>query len=74
MIALLWGRVQSAVAAILLVIGAIVSAWVVGRKTGGERARALAAAQEQDARRSADAAARTAQQSTASDRMHRGEF
>lgn len=74
MIALLWSRVQGVVGAILLVIGAIVSAWVVGRKTGGERARALAAAQEQDARRSADAAARDAQQSTAADRLRGGKF
>ena len=36
MIAMLWSRVQGTVAAILLVLGAIVSAWVVGRKTGGE--------------------------------------
>ena len=74
MIALLWGRMQSTFAAILLVIGAIVSAWVVGRKTGGERARAMAAAAEQDARRSADEAARDAQRSTAADRMREGKF
>ena len=74
MIALLWGRMQSTFAAILLVVGAIVSAWVVGRKTGGERARAQAAAAEQDARRSADEAARDAQRSTATDRMREGKF
>lgn len=74
MIALLWGRMQSTFAAILLVVGAIVSAWVVGRKTGGERARAQAAAAEQDARRSADEAARDAQRSTAADRMREGKF
>lgn len=74
MIALLWGRMQSTFAAILLVVGAIVSAWVVGRKTGGERARAMAAAAEQDARRSADEAARDAQRSTAADRMREGKF
>lgn len=74
MIALLWGRLQSTLAAILLVVGAIFSAWVVGRKTGGERARAMAAAAEQDARRSADEAARDAQRSTAVDRMREGKF
>lgn len=74
MIALLWGRVQSVIAAILLVLGAIVSAWVVGRKTGGERVRAQAAAAEQDARRSADEAARNAQRDTAADRLRGGKF
>jgi len=74
MIALLWGKLQSTFAAILLVVGAIVSAWVAGRKTGGERARALAAAEEQETRRSADEAARTAQQSTAADRLRGGKF
>lgn len=74
MIAMLWGRMQSTLAAILLVVGAIVSAWVVGRKTGGERARAHAAAQEQNTRRAADAAARDAQQSGAAERLRRGEF
>ena len=74
MIALLWGRLQSTFAAILLVVGAIVSAWVVGRKTGGERARAMAAAAEQDARRSADEAARVAQRSSAADSLRGGKF
>jgi len=74
MIAMLWGRVQGTVAAILLVIGAIVSAWVVGRKTGGERARAHAAVQEQDTRRAADAAARDAQRSGAAERLRSGQF
>ena len=74
MIALIWGKLQSTLAAILLVVGAIVSAWLVGRKTGGERARAQAAEQEQNARRSADVAARTAQQSTAADRLRTGNF
>jgi hypothetical protein len=70
----LWGKLQSTLAAILVVIGAIVSAWVVGRKTGGERARANAAEQEQETRKSADEAARTAQQSTAADRLRTGNF
>lgn len=74
MIALLWSRVQGVAAAILLVVGAIASAWIVGRKTGGERARTQAAAQEQETRRSADAAARDAQQSNAADRLFRGKF
>ena len=74
MIALLWGRMQSTLAAILVVVGAIVSAWVMGRKTGGERSRALAAEAEQDARRSADEAARDAQRSTAADRLSAGKF
>lgn len=74
MIALLWARLQSTFAAILLVVGAIVSAWIVGRKTGGERARAQAAAAEQDARRSADEAARDAQRTTAADRLREGKF
>lgn len=50
MIALLWGRLQGTVAAIALVVGAIFSAWIVGRKTGGERVRAQAAAHEQEVR------------------------
>jgi hypothetical protein len=70
----LWGKLQGTLAAILIVIGAIVSAWVVGRKTGGERARANAAEQEQETRKSADEAARTAQQSTAADRLRTGNF
>jgi hypothetical protein len=70
----LWGKLQGTLAAILVVIGAIVSAWVVGRKTGGERARANAAEQEQETRKSADEAARTAQQSTAADRLRTGNF
>ena len=74
MIALLWSRVQGLVATIFLVVGAIVSAWVVGRKTGGERARAMAAAQEQDARRSADAAAVAAERSGAAERLRDGRF
>jgi hypothetical protein len=74
MIALIWGKLQSTLAAILMVVGAIVSAWLVGRKTGVERARAQAAEQEQNARRSADEAARTAQQSTAADRLRGGKF
>lgn len=74
MMTLLWGRMQSVVAAIALVIGAIVSAWVAGRKTGGERLRAHAAATEQDARRLADEAARDAQRSSAADRLRDGKF
>jgi hypothetical protein len=70
----LWGKLQGTLAAILIVVGAIVSAWVVGRKTGGERARANAAEQEQETRKSADEAARTAQQSTAADRLRTGNF
>jgi hypothetical protein len=70
----LWGKLQGTLAAILVVIGAIVSAWVIGRKTGGERARANAAELEQEIRKSADAAARTAQQSTAADRLRTGNF
>jgi hypothetical protein len=70
----LWGKLQGTLAAILVVIGAIVSAWVVGRKTGGEHARANAAEQEQETRKSADEAARTAQQSTAADRLRTGNF
>jgi hypothetical protein len=74
MIALLWSRVQGTVAAILLVIGAMVSAWIVGRKTGGERVRAQAAAREQELRETADAAARDAQRFTASERLRDGKF
>jgi hypothetical protein len=74
MISLIWGRVQGALVAVFLVIGAIFSAWIVGRKTGGERARARAADQEQNTRRSADVAARTAEQSTAADRLRDGKF
>jgi hypothetical protein len=72
--AFIWGKLQGTLAAILVVIGAIVSAWVVGRKTGGERARSNAAEQEQEIRKSADEAARTAQQSTAADRLRTGNF
>jgi hypothetical protein len=74
MIALLWSRVQGTVAAILLVIGAMVSAWIVGRKTGGERVRAQAATREQELRETADAAARDAQRFTASERLRDGKF
>jgi len=74
MIALLWSRVQGVAATTFLVVGAIVSAWVVGRKTGGERVRAAAAAQEQDTRRSADAAAIAAERSGAAERLRDGRF
>jgi len=74
MIALLWSRVQGVIGAVLIVVGAIVSAWVVGRKSGSERVRALAAAREQEIRRSADAAARDAQQYSAADRLRDGKF
>lgn len=74
MIALLWGRIQGIIATIVLVLGAIVSAWIVGRKSGIDKTRAQAAALEQQARSSADAAARVAQQSTAADRMRDGKF
>lgn len=74
MIAMVWSRMQNTAAAIMLVIGAIISAWVVGRRTGGERVRAQAAAQEQGIRRSADAAAASAQQSGAAERLRDGRF
>lgn len=74
MIAMLWGRVQGVVAAILLVVGALVSAWVMGRKTGGERVRAQAASQEQTARRAGDEAARDAERSGAAERLRDGRF
>ena len=70
----LWGKLQSTLAAILVVVGAIASAWAIGRKSGGEHARANAAEQEQETRKSADEAARTAQQSTAADRLRTGNF
>lgn len=70
----LWGKLQGTLAAILVVIGAIASAWMIGRRTGGERARANAAELEQEIRKSADEAARTAQQSTAADRLRTGNF
>lgn len=74
MIAALWGRVQGIVAAIGLVLGAVVSAWFLGRKTGGERVRAQAAAHEQQVREKADEAARTAERSGAFDRLRDGRF
>jgi hypothetical protein len=74
MIALLWGRIQGVVAAILLVVGAIFSAWIVGRKTGGERVRAQAAESEQKVRRTADEAARDAERTPVADRLFRGKF
>jgi hypothetical protein len=74
MIALLWGRLQGTVAAIALVVGAIFSAWIVGRKTGGERVRAQAAAHEQEVRGKADEAARTAERTGAFDRLRDGRF
>lgn len=74
MMALLWGRMQNVVAAIALVIGAVFSAWVIGRKSGGERVRAHAAAAEQNSRRLADEAARDAQRSSAADRLRDGKF
>jgi hypothetical protein len=70
----LWGKLQGTLAAILVVVGAIASAWAIGRRTGGEHARANAAELEQEIRKSADEAARTAQQSTAADRLRTGNF
>ena len=74
MITALWGRVQGVVAAIGLVLGAVASAWLLGRITGGERVRAQAAAHEQQVREEADEAARTAERSGAFDRLRDGRF
>jgi hypothetical protein len=70
----LWIRFQPWVAAAGLALGALVSAFVVGRKSGGERVRAQAAATEQEARRDGDAAARDAERTGASDRLRSGSF
>jgi len=70
----LWGKLQGTLTAILVVLGAIASAWAIGRRTGGEHARANAAELEQEIRKSADEAARTAQQFTAADRLRTGNF
>lgn len=74
MITALWGRIQGIVAALGLVLGAIVSAWFMGRATGGERVRTQAAAREQQVREKADEAARSAERSGASDRLRDGRF
>lgn len=74
MIAALWGRMQEVVATVILVLGAIVSAWVVGRKTGGERVRAQAAYREQEARREGDAAVVAAERAGAAERLRDGCF
>ena len=74
MIAMLWTRFQGVLAAVALVIGAIVSAWIAGRTTGGERVRAQAAAREQEIREKADEAAHTAERSGAFDRLRDGRF
>jgi hypothetical protein len=70
----LWGRAQAWLAAAGLVLGAIVSAWVVGRRSGLDRARAQAAEAEQASRRTGDAAARDAERDGASDRLRDGRF
>jgi hypothetical protein len=72
--AFIWAKLQGTLAAILVVIGAIASAWAIGRRTGGESARANAAELEQEIRKSADAAATVAQRSTAADRLRDGKF
>lgn len=74
MITALWGRAQAWLAAAGLVLGAIVSAWVVGRRSGGERVRAQAAEAEQEAREAGDAAARDAERDGATDRLRNGRF
>jgi hypothetical protein len=70
----IWTRAQGWMAEAALVLGAIVSAWVVGRRSGGDRVRAQAAASEQNARRDGDAAARTAERDGADKRLRRGDF
>lgn len=74
MMATLWARAQGWLAAAGLVLGAVVSAFIVGRRSGGERVRAQAAAEEQQARRAGDAAARDAERDGAVDRLQRGNF
>lgn len=74
MLTALWIRIQPWVAAAGLALGAIISAFVVGRKTGGDRVRAQAAASEQEARREGDAAAADAQRTGSSDRLRNGTF
>lgn len=74
MMAALWARAQAWLAAAGLVLGAVVSAWVVGRRSGGERVRAQAAQAEQEARGAGDAAARDAERDGASSRLRDGRF
>ena len=74
MITALWIRIQPWLAAAGLVLGAIVSAFVAGRKSGGERIRAQAAAKEQETRRAGDAAVADAQRDGADRRLRDGTF
>lgn len=74
MMAALWARAQAWLAAAGLVLGAVVSAWVVGRRSGGERVRAQAAQAEQEARRKGNAAAADAERTGSSDRLRNGTF
>jgi hypothetical protein len=70
----IWARFSGWIAAAGLVLGAIASAWIVGRRSGGERVRAQAAASEQSARRAGDAAARDAERDGADSRLRDGRF
>jgi hypothetical protein len=70
----LWLRVQAWIGAALLLVGALVSAWIVGRRSGTHAAKVRAAQTEQKARRAGDAAAADAERDGAADRLRRGRF
>jgi hypothetical protein len=74
MIALLLGRVQAWLMAAVAVFGALLAIWFNGRRSGGERVRASAQAQEQELRREGDEAAADAGRAGASDRLRSGRF
>jgi hypothetical protein len=74
MIALIWGRVLAWVMAAVAVFGALLAIWFNGRKSGGERVRANASAQEQELRREGDEAAADAGRDGAADRLRSGRF
>jgi hypothetical protein len=74
MIALLWGRLQAWLMAAVAIFGALLAIWFNGRRSGGDRVRANAAAREQELRREGDEAAADAGRAGAADRLRSGRF
>jgi hypothetical protein len=74
MLTAIWIRFQPWVAAVGAALGVIAAAFVAGRRSGGDRVRAQAAAAEQKLRENGDEAARDAERTGAVDRLRDGRF
>jgi hypothetical protein len=71
---MLWIRFKSWIIGAALVVGALASVWLSGRRSGIESAKVRAAEAEQRARRDGDEAVRVAERDGVADRLRRGNF